>query len=71
MLKGPNIKSLKEMLSAAKVDVVAAGGVSTIADVKALKTLEPKGLKGMIIGKALYEGTIDLSEAIRICSQKG
>ena len=71
MLKGPNIKSLKEMLSAAKVDVVAAGGVSTIADVKALKALEPKGLKGMIIGKALYEGTIDLSEAIRICSQKG
>jgi len=70
MLAGPNIKSLEEMLAASSIDVVAAGGISTIKDVKSLKALEPKGLKGMIIGKALYENTIDLKEAIRLCSQK-
>ena len=70
MLSGPNIKSLEEMLGACRIDIVAAGGVSTMKDVINLKALEPKGLKGMIIGKALYENTIDLKEAIRICSQK-
>jgi phosphoribosylformimino-5-aminoimidazole carboxamide ribotide isomerase len=68
MLQGPNIASLKAILGAAKISVIAAGGVSNIEDVKKLKVLEPEGLKGMIIGKALYEKTIDLGEAIKICS---
>ncbi|MFA6141671.1 MAG: 1-(5-phosphoribosyl)-5-[(5-phosphoribosylamino)methylideneamino]imidazole-4-carboxamide isomerase [Candidatus Omnitrophota bacterium] len=70
MLKGPNIDSLKELLDATGLDVVAAGGVSSIDDLKELKTLERDGLKGVIIGKALYEGRIDLSEAVKVCSQK-
>lgn len=65
MLEGPNINSLKAILRTAKVDVVAAGGISTIEDVKLLKSLESEGLKGIIIGKALYEKTIDLKEAIK------
>jgi len=69
MLEGPNIKSLKEMLSAGSAEIVAAGGISTLEDVKRLKALEGEGLKGMIIGKALYEKTIDLKEAVKICSQ--
>ena len=68
MLEGPNINSLKELLKLAKLNIVAAGGVTTIEDVKSLKALERDGLKGMIIGKALYEGKIDLAEAIKICS---
>ncbi|MDD5421899.1 MAG: 1-(5-phosphoribosyl)-5-[(5-phosphoribosylamino)methylideneamino]imidazole-4-carboxamide isomerase [Candidatus Omnitrophota bacterium] len=71
MLEGPNIKELKELIRSTRLDVVAAGGVSTIEDVKALKALEKDGLKGMIIGKALYEGKIDLAEAVKICLQKG
>ncbi len=71
MLEGPNIAGLKELLSVPDIDVVAAGGITTIEDVKRLKALEDDGLKGMIIGKALYENRIDLKEAIRICSQKG
>ena len=67
MLAGPNIKSLEEVLDAGKIDVVAAGGISTVKDVMDLKKLEPRGLKGIIIGKALYENTIDLKEAIKIC----
>lgn len=70
-LEGPNIKSLQELLKAVKIEVVAAGGISTIDDVKNLKPLEKDGLRGIIIGKALYENTIDLKEAVRICSQKG
>ena len=71
MLEGPNIDSLRLVLRAAKLDVVASGGVSRIDDVKRLKALEKEGLKGIIIGKALYEKKIDLGEAIKICSQKG
>ncbi len=68
MLEGPNIDSLKEILKISELDIVAAGGVSTIDDVKKLKALGRDGLKGMIIGKALYENKIDLAEAIEICS---
>lgn len=70
-LEGPNIKSLQELLKATKIDVVAAGGISTIDDVNRLKPLEKDGLVGIVIGKALYENTIDLKEAIMVCSQKG
>ena len=71
MLKGPNLESLKNLLKVKGIDVIASGGVSTIEDVKRLKALEGIGLKGMIIGKALYEKTIDLKEAIKICSPSG
>ena len=70
MLEGPNMESLKELLKLSKLDIIAAGGVSTIEDVKKLKALGRDGLKGMIIGKALYENRIDLAEAVKICSQK-
>ena len=70
MLRGPNLDSLKNILKVEGIDIIASGGVSTIEDVKQLNALEGSGLKGMIIGKALYENTIDLKEAIRICSQK-
>ncbi len=70
MLKGPNIESLKNILKVKGIDIIASGGVSTIDDVKQLKALEGAGLKGMIIGKALYEKTIDLKEAIELCSQR-
>ncbi|MDD5428017.1 MAG: 1-(5-phosphoribosyl)-5-[(5-phosphoribosylamino)methylideneamino]imidazole-4-carboxamide isomerase [Candidatus Omnitrophica bacterium] len=69
MMEGPNIHSLKELLEISKADIIAAGGVTTIEDVKKLKSLAKEGLKGMIIGKALYEGRIDLKEAIDICSR--
>ena len=69
MLEGPNISSLEKLLKAVNIDIVASGGVSNIEDVKKLKLLGPKGLKGIIIGKALYQNTVDLGEAVRVCSQ--
>jgi phosphoribosylformimino-5-aminoimidazole carboxamide ribotide isomerase len=71
MLSGPNIKSLKEVLAATDMEVVASGGISSIEDIKRLSGLEKDGLAGIIIGKALYENKVDLKEAIAICSQKG
>jgi len=70
MLEGPNIASLQEFLGATSLDVVASGGVSSLDDVRKLKALEKDGLTGIIIGKALYEGKIDLADAMRICSEK-
>jgi len=67
MLKGPNINGLKKILKVKGMDIIASGGVSTIEDVERLKALEGEGLKGMIIGKALYEKTVDLREAIEVC----
>lgn len=66
-LKGPNIEGIRRFLGSVGVEVFASGGVSSLEDVKALKQLEPDGLTGIIIGKALYEGTIDLEEAIKLC----
>lgn len=68
-LGGPNIRSLAKLLKSTKVDIVASGGITTINDVKNLKALEKDGLAGIIVGKALYENTLDLKEAIKVCSQ--
>lgn len=65
-LKGPNIEAVKEALKACPCGLIAAGGVTTALDVRALSVLS--GLSGIIIGKALYEGTVDLKEAME-CSQ--
>ncbi|MFN3481083.1 MAG: 1-(5-phosphoribosyl)-5-[(5-phosphoribosylamino)methylideneamino]imidazole-4-carboxamide isomerase [Thermodesulfovibrionales bacterium] len=64
MLTGPNIPTIKEMVETVNIPVIASGGVSSIDDIKRLK--EIKGLYGVITGKALYTGAIDLKEAIKI-----
>jgi phosphoribosylformimino-5-aminoimidazole carboxamide ribotide isomerase len=67
MLEGPNIAGLEAILKATSVGVIASGGVSTLEDITELKALESKGLRAVIIGKALYEGKIGLAEAIQLC----
>jgi phosphoribosylformimino-5-aminoimidazole carboxamide ribotide isomerase len=69
-LNGPNLALLKQVLAGSKMNILAAGGISGIEDIKALKKLsiEYKNLYGTIIGKALYEGKIDLKEAINCAS---
>lgn len=58
---GPNVEATRKLAEATKIPVVASGGVSHPADVKALARLP---IAGMIIGRALYEGTISLPEAL-------
>lgn len=63
-MKGPNVSAVSRLLDEVNIPVIAAGGISRMLDLKALSTLEHKGLEGAIIGRALYTGAIDLGEAI-------
>lgn len=63
VMKGPNVEATRRLAEATTVPVIASGGVSSLSDVEALSALP---LAGMIIGRALYEGTIELSDAIGI-----
>lgn len=64
VLEGPNIEAMKEMLDNTEVSVIASGGVSSIADIRQLADLDHWRLDGVIIGKALYEGRIEIEEAM-------
>ncbi|MGB2661708.1 MAG: HisA/HisF-related TIM barrel protein, partial [Candidatus Omnitrophota bacterium] len=57
-------ENIKKILTEIDVRIISAGGVKTVDHIKELKKLEPMGLSGVIIGRALYEGTINLREAI-------
>jgi phosphoribosylformimino-5-aminoimidazole carboxamide ribotide isomerase len=65
MLSGPNIQMLKKMLKDTGMKVIASGGISTLKDITVLRALEKKGVTGVIIGKAIYEGRFTLPQAIR------
>ncbi len=67
MMAGPNILSLKLIVDASPVPVIASGGISSLDDIAAIKALGPK-IEGIILGKALYEGVIDLKQAIAAAS---
>lgn len=63
MLTGPNIEAMAQMTDALKIPVIASGGVSKLDDIKNLMKI--KNLWGVITGKALYSGSLDLTEAIK------
>jgi phosphoribosylformimino-5-aminoimidazole carboxamide ribotide isomerase len=62
-LEGPNLEALRTMANASKVPVIASGGVGCMADLLSLLSLEPYGVTGVIVGRALYDGAVDLREA--------
>lgn len=65
MLTGPNVGALGELLSGVDgIRLIASGGISSMDDIEKLSRLVPSGLKGCITGKAVYDGKIDLREAI-------
>jgi phosphoribosylformimino-5-aminoimidazole carboxamide ribotide isomerase len=68
MLSGPNIPAQREMVETVTVPVIASGGIATIDDVRSL--LQIDGLWGAITGKAIYAGSLDLKEAIRLSENK-
>jgi phosphoribosyl isomerase A len=63
-MKGPNLDLLREVCAATPAPVIASGGVSTLDDLRALATLEPAGVEGVIAGKALYAGAFTVAQAI-------
>jgi phosphoribosylformimino-5-aminoimidazole carboxamide ribotide isomerase len=66
MMEGPNVEATAELAAAVDVPVIASGGVTTLDDVARLAR---RGLYGCIIGRALYEGRIDLAAAIASASK--
>lgn len=68
MRSGPNIKSLKEMVQTVNIPVIGSGGVSSLADLEALRELESFGLEGVIVGSALYEKAFTLKQALEVIS---
>jgi phosphoribosylformimino-5-aminoimidazole carboxamide ribotide isomerase len=61
MLRGPNIAALRALIEAVDASVIAAGGITTIDDLRAARDA---GAAGAIVGRALYTGALDLKEAI-------
>ncbi len=69
MLQGPNFRSIERILSNVPgVSLIASGGISTMQDIQKLLHYSGSGLKGCIVGKAIYDGMIDLRSAIKLCS---
>ena len=71
MFTGPDLDGLRAVLGATSTPVIASGGVGSVADIVALRGIEVdgRGLAGVIVGRALYEGRVDIEEAIDACSQ--
>ena len=66
MMNGFNEDATGNLARALKTPVFASGGVSSLADIERLKTLEDEGVAGAIIGRALYEGSLDFKAAVKL-----
>jgi phosphoribosylformimino-5-aminoimidazole carboxamide ribotide isomerase len=64
-LAGPNLAFLRAMVEASSLPVIASGGVGSLSDLLSLLTLAPLGLRGVVVGRALYDGRVDLAEALQ------
>jgi phosphoribosylformimino-5-aminoimidazole carboxamide ribotide isomerase len=70
MLEGPNLPSLREVLTATSYAVIASGGISSVADLLAVQALGSR-ISGAIVGKALYDKKLDFGDALRALSAVG
>ncbi len=66
MMQGPNIEATRQLAEAITVPVIASGGVSSLDDIARLMTVEAAGVTGVITGKAIYTGSLDLREAVAL-----
>ena len=66
MLSGPNVDLLRDVARATAAPVVASGGISSLADIAALRALTGEGIEGAIVGKALYNGNFTLPQALDV-----
>lgn len=69
MMQGVNINNVNSMLENITTKAIISGGVTSLQDIKNINQLSSTKIDGIIIGKALYEGTINLNEAIDECSK--
>jgi phosphoribosylformimino-5-aminoimidazole carboxamide ribotide isomerase len=69
--KGVNVEATRALAEAVNLPVIASGGVSSLEDIKVLLPLEKVGVVGVIVGRALYDGNLDLAQAIRLAQPVG
>ena len=69
MKSGPNMESIRRFARATTLPVIAAGGISSIKDIEELLDLQEDGLRGVIIGRALYDGVIDLEYILHVVNK--
>lgn len=69
-LSGVNVEATAKLARESGVAIVASGGVKSIADIEALKPYEKDGIEGVIVGKSIYMGTLDLAKAIEIVAKE-
>lgn len=66
MMQGVNVEATRRLAQAITIPVIASGGVTNLDDIRALKAAEGDGIMGAILGRALYEGTINLADAQKL-----
>jgi len=64
--QGPNIKDTVELSTKAKIPLVISGGVSSLEDIKKIKSLSNSNIEGVIIGKAIYDGDIKINDLAKL-----
>jgi len=64
-MEGVNTEPIENFINYCSVPVIASGGIATMEDLEKLFVLKEKGLYGVILGKSIYSGSIDLKEAIK------
>ncbi len=69
MMQGASVDSTAKLAEAIRIPVIASGGVSSLDDIRALCEVADSGITGAIIGRALYDGAIDLAEASKIVAE--
>ena len=71
MMQGVNVAATVAMARASSIPVIASGGITNLDDIRALLAVAGEGICGAITGRAIYEGTLDVAEAQRLCDETG
>jgi phosphoribosylformimino-5-aminoimidazole carboxamide ribotide isomerase len=71
MMQGVNVEATLGMARASSIPVIASGGITNMDDIRALRAVAHEGICGAITGRAIYEGTLDVAEAQRLCDSAG
>lgn len=69
-LSGVNVEATAALAKASGIKIIASGGVKSIEDIKAVKAREKDGIEGVIVGKSIYTGSLDLHEALEIAAKE-
>ncbi len=71
MMKGPNLEATRNLALSVDIPVIASGGISSLDDIRDILPLEEDGVEGVITGKAIYSGALNLREAIELAKRSG